>query len=88
MFSTKIKNSIKKWAAARTQIWTGDKEASTREKIQAAFAGLHGHCLERQFIYLTDSSSLASGVEKTKKRKELKKRRNLRLLQKLTQKLK
>ena len=45
----------------------GDKEASTREKFEAVFPEL---------MKLTDASSRASGVEKPKKKKRVKKRKN------------
>ena len=66
----------------------GDKSvASTREKFEAVLPGLDCYVLERHRMNLTNASSLASGIEKPKKRKELKDG-EIAGLQKITQKLK
>jgi len=60
---------VMKWAAARTRMIRGEKEASLREKFKAVLPELDDYVLERNRSNVTDASSLASGVEKPKKEK-------------------
>ena len=61
----------------------GDKQAPTREKFWAIIPGLDDYSLESHRSnfnrFLTDTSSLASEVEKPKEKKRVKKRKNLRI---------
>ena len=79
----KLNIKIKSWAAAGTRMKKGGKKASTREKFRAIIPELDDYSLESHRSnfnrFLTDTSSLASEVEKPKEKKIIKKRKNLRI---------
>ena len=59
--------NFQKWAAARTRMKRGEKEASLREKFQAVVPELNGYVLERNFLNVTDASSRGRKTEKKEK---------------------
>ena len=59
--------NFQRWAAARTRMKRGEKEASLREKIDAVVPGLNGYVLERNFLNVTDASSRGRKTEKKEK---------------------
>ena len=59
--------NFQRWAAARTRMKRGEKEASLREKFQAVVPGLNGYVLERNFLNVTDASSRGRKTEKKEK---------------------